>query len=215
MKIECAIFDLDGTLVDSLEDLTDSMNFGLKKLHMPTHTPQQCLKMIGHGKENFARQALPEGKKHLLTELLPIVWNHYSENCCNKSRPYPQIPEILKNYKQNGIKLAVLTNKEQKTSEKIVAGCLRDTGFEKIIGETDSIPPKPQPDAILKLIKDLNVSPENCVMIGDSEADINTGKNAQIYTIAVTWGFRTKDQLQTLSPDEIFDKPSQLMSLLD
>lgn len=215
MSIKCAIFDLDGTLVDSLVDLTNSMNHGLQKLGMPTHQPSDCLKMIGHGKENFAKNALPQDKKHLTGQLVNLAWHHYCDNCCIDTKPYDGIIEMLNYYAEKGVKLAILTNKEQMVARKIADFCFPDHDFFDVIGEVNTIAPKPEPDELLKLIDRMGFDKTQTIMVGDSEADIKTGKNADVYTVAVTWGFRSKAQLENLNADILVDTPNGLFKLLD
>lgn len=215
MDTRCIIFDLDGTLVDSLQDLTNSMNYALQVMDLPTHTPEKCLSMIGYGRHRLAEQAVPPEKIGLADKVLDLMWKHYEENCCLLTNPYPQIPEIIEKLKKTGVVLAVLTNKDQQTAEIITKHYFGDDTFKIIVGATRTTAPKPEPATILQILADLNCSREKAVLIGDSEVDIRTGKNAKIYTIAVAWGFRSAELLLEEKPDKIIDFPSEILKAIN
>jgi phosphoglycolate phosphatase len=215
LNTKCIIFDLDGTLVDSLLDLTNSMNYAMQRLNLPTHTPEEYLPLIGYGRQKFAMLAVPPEKIDLADKVLDIMWKHYEENCCVLTKPYPQIPEVIGKLKKTGIALAVLTNKDQQTAEIITKHYFGNDTFKVIVGATRTTAPKPQPDAILQILSDMNCPCENAVMVGDSEVDIQTGKNAKIYTIAATWGFRSAQILREQNPDKMLDFPLEIIEAVN
>ena len=215
MRFECVIFDLDGTLLDTIDDLTNSINYALNKFGLATHSPKQCLKMIGNGKENFVKKALPADKLHLAEKLLEIAWGHYYDNALIETRIYPEMLETLEKLADYGVKMAVLTNKDQKTAKMIVDHYFCDRFFDSVTGAVNDIAPKPEPEKILNLINKMGFSAEKTLMVGDSEADIAVGKNADVTVAAVSWGFRDKDTLEALSPDYLIDSPRQLLEIID
>lgn len=215
LNTRCIIFDLDGTLVDSLPDLTNSMNYAMQYLNLPTHTPEEYLPMIGYGRYQFAQMAVPPEKIDLADKVLDLAWKHYEENCCILTKPYPQIPDLVEKLKKTGFAMAVLTNKDQKTAEIISKYYFGDETFKIIVGATRTTSPKPQPEALWQILSDLNCPCENAVMVGDSEVDIQTGKNAKIRTIAVTWGFRSAKALREQNPDKILDFPLEIIEAVN
>lgn len=215
LNIRCIIFDLDGTLVDSLPDLTNSMNYAMQCLDLPTHTPEKYLPMIGYGRQQFAMHAVPPEKIDLADKVLELAWKHYEENCCVFTKPYPQIPEVIEKLKKTDIALAILTNKDQQTAEIVTKHYFGNDTFKIIVGATRTTTPKPEPEAILQILNDLNCSCENAAIIGDSEVDIQTGKNAKIYTIAATWGFRSAQILREKNPDKIINLPLEIIEAVN
>ena len=212
--VKCVIFDLDGTLLNTIEDLTDSINFALEKYNFPQRTSEECMKMVGSGKKNFALMALPAGKQEYVGEILNLLKEHYLRNCTSKSAPYEQIEQILDFLKKKGVFTAVMTNKDEIAAVKIVKHYFGDS-IDTIIGASDKRPLKPDPAAVLEIIEQLGLEKNQCIFIGDSEVDIQTGKAAKIYTVAASWGFRSVETIKQFDPDVIIDKPIELLDLIE
>lgn len=212
-EVKCVIFDLDGTLLDTIEDLTDSMNYALQKHGFPAHRSEECMKMVGNGKRNFVLEALPAGKGEYANDVLRVSREHYQDNCLNKTRPYEGINEILEYCRGNDILTAVMTNKDEGAAVEIV-----EHYFGEMIGITIGAVEwralKPDPEAVLEIIEKFGLSKSECVFVGDSDVDVMTGKAAGVFTIAVSWGFREIEILEQCDPDVIVDKPIELLDLI-
>ncbi|MCM1265246.1 MAG: HAD-IIIA family hydrolase [Candidatus Gastranaerophilales bacterium] len=195
MQLKAILFDLDGTLLYTLEDLRTSTNFALTKLGYEKKTVDEIRSFVGNGVKKLIERALPNGLDNPdFEKCLNIFKQHYSENMYNKTKPYDGIPEVLKELKNNGYKLAVISNKfdsaVKELCEKYFNGII-----DIAIGQKDGIEPKPSPDGINDVLSKLNISPAECIYIGDSEVDIQTAQNAGIDCISVTWGYKNIDFL--------------------
>jgi phosphoglycolate phosphatase len=212
MSYKAIIFDLDGTLVDSLEDLADSTNYVLSCYGQPTHEVQSFKKMVGDGTRTLMSRALPADKQDLVEPALGKMREKYTEICLNKTRPYDGLQKVLAELKDRGVKLAVLTNKDQKMAEKIVTHFF-DQYFTIIRGTINAVPLKPDPKAVLEILKEMNVKPENAAFVGDSNIDIKTAQAAGITGIGVNWGFRGEQELKEAGADYTIDEPKALLQL--
>lgn len=205
MSICCkaVIFDLDGTILDTLEDLADSMNLTLTKFGFPEKELAHHRKAIGNGLRKYAERCIPENSlsEELLDEFIKVAANDYKNNCTKKTKPFDGIFELLDFLVKNSISINVLSNKRNEFVKKLTAHYFPDFEFECVYGELPGIPKKPNPAAALKIAQDINIPPENILIIGDSTFDIITGKNAKMQTLAVTWGNQDKDLLNTENPD--------------
>ena len=195
-KYDTVIFDLDGTLLDTLEDLCDSTNFALRYFGYPERTLTEIRSFVGNGIGVLIEKALPEGKANIHYEkVLKIFKEHYATNCNNKTRAYDGIYDLLDKLKLNGYKIAVVSNKVDSAVKELCQRYFKDT-FSIAIGESKNIKKKPSPDSVLSVIRELNSDKSRTVYIGDSEVDIATAANAGIDCISVSWGFRSKEMLE-------------------
>jgi phosphoglycolate phosphatase len=213
MTYKAVIFDLDGTLVNSLEDLADAVNFALTCFKQPVHSVESIKAMIGDGTRIFISRALPADKQDLIEQTLVKMREKYIEICLNKTRPYDGMREVLDELRKRGIKMAVLTNKDQKMSEKVVKHFF-DGYFQILMGTIDAVPLKPDPKAVLKMLKELDVKPSKALFVGDSNIDIKTAKAAGIIGIGVNWGFRSEEELKRAGADFIINTPKELLNIL-
>ncbi len=208
------IFDLDGTLINSLEDLKDSTNYALKNFGYEEKSLEEIRNYVGDGVKKLIERALPDGINNTkFDECLDIFKTHYKSNMFNKTKPYPQIIDMLKELKKNNIKTGVVSNKFDTAVKEICTiyfGDLIDTAM----GESKNIKKKPAPDSVLQTIKLLKSTPEKSVLIGDSEVDIQTAKNAGIKSIGVCWGFRSKQILKDNNADYIVETPEEIIRLI-
>ncbi len=214
IMIGVIIFDLDGTLLYTLEDLKDSVNFALKKYNYDPISLEQTKKFVGNGVRKLIERAIPDGEQNInFEECLKTFKTDYSENMCNKTKPYDGVLKVLEKIKNMGIKTAVVSNKFDSAAKEL---CKRYFGnlIDIVVGQSDSIPQKPSPESILKVIKYFGYDAENCIYVGDSEVDIQTAKNASIPCISVIWGYREKDTLEKAGAKTIINKPEEILGLL-
>ena len=214
MAFKAIIFDLDGTLVDTLADLAGAMNWALAQLGQDTHTLDACRKMIGNGIVMFAKRALSPEKQHLRSRLLELMKARYSQQCFAKSRVYPGINAIIAKLGQMRIRLAVATNKEHHDAVKIVEHFFGVATFELISGVRPNGPVKPDPAFAKAIMTKMALTADDFVVVGDSDVDIATAKSAQMLSIGVTWGFRTREDLTAAGADIIVDKPEEIFRLI-
>ena len=214
--IKAVLFDLDGTLVNSLEDLAVSANFALQIYGYPIHETEKYKYFIGDGLLKLVERTLPEEdrSKDNINKLFQTVWKHYSENYVVNTVAYNGIAELLAELKQKGYKLAVVTNKPHEMAVNIVKALLGDV-FDMICGKLDNYPPKPDPALTLKTMNDLGVNPDECVFVGDSGIDAANAVNAGCIGIGVLWGFRTKEELLHSGADYIVNNPFEILEILD
>lgn len=209
------VFDLDGTLVNSLQDLADSTNYALKKNGFSTHELPEYRYFVGDGVPMLIRRALgekdsPEAENAILADFNAYYDVHYADH----TGPYEGNIELLNQLKQRGIKCAVLSNKPDNFVKIIVEKVYPDFDFAWVQGKMEGIPKKPDPSSLLFLLKKLNTEKEDTLYIGDSNVDVFTGKNAGIKTCGVTWGFRGREELETAGADFIVGRPSEILSIV-
>ena len=207
---KCIIFDLDGTLVNSLEDLADATNYALKSFNQPEKELQAFPQMVGEGTRTLIKRALDNENPELIEKVLLKMREKYMQICLNKTRPYKGLVEVVTEFAKRKIKLAVLTNKDQKMAEKIVSHFF-DGFFQIVKGTTDAVPVKPEPFEALQVLAKLGVKPEETIFVGDSKTDMQTAKAAGIKAVGVSWGFRDKKELTEAGAEKIIDEPSQLL----
>jgi phosphoglycolate phosphatase len=212
MRYKAAIFDLDGTLVDSVADLADAFNYGLEQFGQPKRTVDELRKMIGDGIRITVGRALASDKQDLVEPVAKKMREKYAKTCLVHTKPYDGIPEAVALLGKMGVKLAVLTNKDQTMAQKIVnhffPGC-----FEIIRGTTGIDPVKPDPQAGLRIIRDFGITPEQTAFIGDSPADIQTAKACGSFAVGVNWGLRSEDELRQNKADVILSTPGELLGV--
>lgn len=209
--IKLAIFDLDGTLLNTIEDIAVSLNKSLKHNGLPTHSLETVLKMVGNGVDLLIQRAVnPYHDK--FDDVKSFYLEDYNKNCGINTKPYPGINAMIKELKNMNIKIAVLSNKPHKDTVTVMETYFNGV-FDYVIGKKDCNRIKPYSDGVIEVMNTLDIkNNNNVVYIGDSEVDVQTGKNALLKTIAVTWGFRTKEQLE--GADYIVDKASDIIDII-
>ena len=215
--MKACIFDLDGTLTNTLESMTYSVNLTLKEMGLSQITKDQCRMFVGNGaRVLIERSLLAAGEKDLsrLEESLAVYRRIFDENCTYHVTLYEGIPEMLKALKDRGIHLAVLSNKPDRQTVKVVKEIFGDNIFDYAQGQKDGIRRKPEPDGVWYLMEQMQVSKEECLYIGDSEVDAATGKNAGLKTIGVLWGFRDRKTLETAGADHLIERPEELLQFV-
>jgi phosphoglycolate phosphatase len=215
MRYNTIIFDLDGTLLNTLEDLTDSVNYSLEQHNFPTRTIDEVRSFVGNGVKRLMDLAVPSGTNVEITaECLEMFREHYSKNMRNKTKPYDEIPNLLKSLKEKGCKLAIVSNK----FDSAVKELCKDYYSEYItvaIGDSPNVLKKPAPDSVFAALAALNATTNEALYVGDSDVDVHTAHNAGLKCVGVTWGFRTKELLEQVGADYIIDKPMHLLNYLD
>ena len=212
MSIKGIIFDLDGTLVNTLDDLSNAMNYALAQLGEPTHSAEVCRTFIGNGVAMFAKRELNADKQHLHSGLLRLMKQRYHDKCFDYSTLYDGIEDAVKVLRHRGIRLAVATNKGQDVARVIVEHFF-GTAFENIVGIDGKRPVKPDPAGTLEILNGMELNGKNMLFVGDSDVDIRTAANAGIKSVGVTWGFRTRDDLIGAGADIIIENPSEIIEL--
>lgn len=217
MNYKGIIFDLDGTLADTLTDIADSMNRVLQERGYPLHPVEDYKYLIGRGLENLVTTSLP-GKFRLpsiVTACLASLIGDYRDNCLVRTHLYPGIESLLSRLQEMGIKLAVFSNKADDLTQIIVKSLMPGIRFAKIVGARPDYPKKPDPSGA-RLISDfLEINPEQMIYLGDSDVDMLTARGAGMLAVGVLWGFRTKEELLTHGADYLLNDPSELMALLE
>ncbi len=211
MKYEAFIFDLDGTLTDTLGDLADSVNYALREFGFPERTTEEVKSFVGNGVRRLIYSSVPENTdEETFENCLAVFKEYYKNHSLIETKPYDGIISMLETLKKQGIKTAVVTNKMHEAAEKIVRIFFGDL-IDLTLGQIDGIAQKPQPDGIYSVLEKLGVSKEKAVYVGDSEVDCITAKNAGVPCIGVTWGFRNKSVLLENGADYIADTPEEII----
>ncbi len=212
--VKAVIFDLDGTLIDTIEGLADATNFALEKFSFPKRSLEEYRTFVGNGVGRLVKRALPEGKEEYFEAALKVFEENYFETMLNKLPVYDGIYEVLDYLEKEGIRKAVHTNKLDKFAKPMVKKAFGDR-FEIVLGETEEFPRKPDPTALFDMLKKMGLSKDECIFVGDSSVDIETAKNAQMRGISATWGFVKKEDLLKQNPDMTADRPIDLINLIN
>ena len=209
------IFDLDGTLLNTIADLANSTNYALKVLGYPIHEPDKYNFMVGNGINKLFERALPDGEKteenvlRVRQEFVP----YYDQHNADKSRPYPGVTELLETLQTAGMQLAVASNKYQAATEKLIAHYFPNIKFTAVFGQREGIPVKPDPIIVKEILQIAKVQEEETLYVGDSGADMQTAINAGVTSCGVTWGFRPRTELESFHPDHIVDNAEEIKLL--
>ena len=213
-KYSTVIFDFDGTLIYTLEDIRDSLNYTLSKYNIQEKSLEEVRNLVGEGAYRLVELCVKGGKDNIhFEEIFKLYRKHYSENYINKSKPYPDVIDMLESLKNKGYKMAVVSNKYDD-----LVKYLNHMYFENIIsvaiGESEKIRKKPSPDGILEALKNLNSEKEEAVYVGDSDVDIETAKNAGIDCISVSYGYRDLELLKRCGAVNIAHNPMEILNYL-
>lgn len=192
------LFDLDGTLIDTLEDLGEAVNHALEAHGLPLHTTQEYRRMVGHGVRNLVQQALPASKREddaFVDECLAQFKSYYSAHIDVHTRPYPGMQALLTRMKENGMRLAVASNKFQEGTEHLIREFFPDIDFVAILGNREGFPLKPSPAIVELVLEKSGIAKADAIMVGDSPTDMKTAAAGGIDALAVSWGYRTREDL--------------------
>jgi len=213
---DTVIFDLDGTLLDTLEDLTDSVNYAMETFGFPRHTIDEVRSFVGNGAPKLLERSIPQGVENPDYEAALAAFKaHYAAHCEDKTKPYDGVPGMLAALKSEGYHLAVVSNKFDGAVKKL---CKKYFGefITVSIGESAKVKRKPAPDTVYRALRELGCDASRAVYVGDSEVDIQTAQNASLPCISVTWGFRTEEKLRSegAREDMMIRTPQTLVPLL-
>jgi len=216
MPCHAVIFDLDGTLLNTLEDIAQAMNTALYALGAPPHPVESYRDLVGQGLEMLAFKVLPENRRDpaIVAECVGAMRREYNRIWAQTSRPYAGISELLKVLGEKNIKTAVLSNKADDFAKKTVSYFFSTHRFEMVLGCSDAFPIKPDPASALHIASHLGIPPEECVFIGDSNVDMQTACNAGMYPIGVLWGFRKAEELLASGAKLLVHSPAEIIAKL-
>lgn len=215
-KYDTVIFDLDGTLMDTLEDLADAVNEILSRNGYPVRTIREVRRIVGNGLRQTLTLCLPEGTdQEEVDRLLPEFASYYQEHCQIKTKPYDGIEDTLRELSDRGFKLAIVSNKRDEAVKTLNRECFAEY-VSVAIGENESagIRKKPAPDTVYQALRELGSTREQAVYVGDSEVDRMTAENAGLPCVSVDWGFRDREELEKLNPAWLISRPEELLKIL-
>ncbi|MCR4614608.1 MAG: HAD-IA family hydrolase [Clostridiales bacterium] len=214
MKYSAVIFDMDGTVLNTLEDLRDSTNFALESFDYPPRSLDEVREFVGDGINMLIRRALPSGTDEAEFErVLDVFRAHYKTNMMNKTRPYDGIVGAISRMRSEGYKTAVVSNKIEPAAVELCDNMFSGM-FDVVVGAVEGRPVKPAPDGVEHALKMLGVSKKDAVFTGDSQVDVQTAKNARLPCIGVTWGFRSRDEIRNAGADFIIDSPEEYFDII-
>ena len=214
MEKKLVIFDLDGTILNTLEDLADSVNYALSVNQLPTRTLQEIRSFVGNGIRKLVDRAVPKDCEETVgNKVFADFGTHYKEHCADKTRPYDGILELLANLQDKGYRLAVVSNKADFAVQELCETYFPGK-FSYVVGEREGIRRKPSPDSVLEVLEKLQVKKEEGVYVGDSEVDAQTAKNAGMDMICVEWGFRERDFLMEQGAKNFVTQPEEILDFL-
>lgn len=208
------VFDLDGTLLDTLDDLADTVNFALSHYGLPVRTREEVCTFIGNGMQNLMMRASGIWDEREVEGLLATFKKHYAAHCKDKSKPYDGIIPLLRNLKAHGIKTAVLSNKADFATKELAKEYF-DGLLDEAVGEDEAhgIRKKPCPDALFAIMQRFGVDEQETLYVGDSDVDIRTGENANVHCVSVTWGFRDRAFLLANGAKTFVSSPQEILDI--
>ena len=213
MDHKAFIFDLDGTLLNTLDDLKNSVNFAMRSMGYPEHTLEQVRMFIGNGIAMLIKRAVPQETDEFdEKKTLGIFTEHYNAHLNDCTAPYPGITESLTALKNRGVKIGVVTNKNDDSAKMLIVRYFGNL-VDATLGHLDGIPSKPNPEALLRVMSDLGVNAEETLYFGDSDVDVLTEKNAGVKSVGASWGYRGEDVLLKAGEDIILSDPYKIADL--
>jgi len=210
---ELAIFDLDGTLLDTREDLAAATNEALRRCGFPERPLSEYNLLVGRGISNLMKRAMPEkdATEENVARMRAVFFPYYDAHKCDRTRPYDGIEAMLEELARSGVKLAVASNKYQDGTEKLIRHFFPAGTFSAVFGQREGFPIKPDPQIVSSIMQECGITNrESVVYIGDSDVDMQTGQNAGVRTVGVTWGFRSKEELLSGHPWMLADSPEDI-----
>ena len=210
------IFDLDGTLLDTIEDLGNATNYALRTLGYPERKREELYGMVGRGITNLLRAALPEGcdTEETVARIRNHFMEHYAVHLCDRTHPYPGIPELLEHLTERNVRFSVASNKYQEGAETVVRHFFGQYPVVTVLGQREGFPIKPDPGIVDLCIREAGVTKKEVLYVGDSDVDMHTGLNAGVDTVGVTWGFRSRGELERCGPLAVVDSPTELEAFI-
>jgi phosphoglycolate phosphatase len=216
MSYNAVLFDLDGTLLDTLEDLGNSMNRVLITQGFPTHPLDAYRYFVGDGITMLVTRTLPEEQRHeaVIQRCMALFREDYGQNWKVKTRPYDGVPEMLDALEARGLKLTILSNKPHEFTKQCVAELLPSWHFDIVLGQRDAVPRKPDPAGAIEIAEVLNIVPSEFLYLGDTANDMQTAVAARMFPVGVLWGFRTRQELLENGAQVLLDQPLDILTIL-
>lgn len=212
--VKAVIFDLDGTLLNTLDDLHNSVSYALKSLSLPPRTRNETRLAVGDGIGNLIARSIENGKDSpLFDQCLTLFQKHYQQHNADATAPYPEILPLLHTLRQHGIAIGIVSNKIDSAVQALTHRYFEGL-IDSAVGEREGVRRKPCPDSLFHCLETLGIAPENAIYVGDSEQDILTAQNAKLPCLSVTWGFRDKSTLLAAGGTTFVDTPSEILSYL-
>lgn len=214
--IKAIIFDLDGTLLYSLEDLANACNYALNTLEFNTHEVEAYKHFVGNGREKLIERILPEDSRgeETIKKALELFDYYYGKHMLDMTKPYEGIVDLIEELKLRHIKLAVVSNKPHEFAVDVVKKYFNDD-FEVVYGQRPNYATKPDPATVYEVMEELQVNKMECIYVGDSNVDIKTAINADVQSVGVIWGFRGQGELEEAGADYLINKPSELLGIIN
>ena len=212
-----AIFDLDGTLLNTIKDLGDAVNYALDHNGFHTHSVASYPYFVGNGVKRLIERALPEDARknaQVVSNMLRDFKTYYNDHNTDRTVPYEGMPELLRTLQDNGVMLAVASNKYQQATEKIINHYFADINWVAVLGQQDDIPIKPDPSIIFMVLSQARISKQETLIVGDSGIDMETARRACVDSVGVTWGFRSEKELVEYHAGRIVHRPLDILPLI-
>lgn len=213
---QLVIFDLDGTLLNTIADLAAAANHALAALGLSVRSQTECQSFVGNGVGKLLERALPEGYKtpEYMAKIRPAFFEYYDKHLADNTRPYTGMAELLSSLQKRGIKLAVASNKYQSATERLVKYFFPEIHFTAVLGQREGIPVKPDPTIVNDILFAAGCEREDVLYVGDSDVDMQTAKNAEVRVCGVLWGFRTREVLAGYQPDYLTENPQEILDMV-
>ena len=216
MKFKAIIFDMDGTLLDTVADIGEAANRTLSHNNLPQHPLESYKHFVGEGARLLIERALPieNRTEDLISECLELFFQEYSNTWNNHTKLYPGIEELLNSLSELPVTLSILSNKPDNFTKACAAEYLNPWQFFKVIGNSDAIPRKPEPTGALSIVSELSLNPDECLFVGDTKIDMQTARAAGMTSIGVLWGFRPRKELVEAGANYLINAPKDLLTVL-
>lgn len=214
MKYKAVIFDMDGTILNTLEDLKNATNYSLRQFGMPERSLEEVRMFVGNGIRKLVERAVPAGTSgEKIAQILDVFLEYYEIHSADNTSPYPGILELVEKLKKSGIKTAVSTNKADVPAQELGREYFNGI-FDLIVGQQDGLKVKPAPDSVNKILSILDIQKKDAIYIGDSDVDVQTAKNSGLDFIGVSWGFRGREFLEKNGAKNIVDNANEILDLV-
>lgn len=214
MKYKAVIFDMDGTILNTLEDLKNATNYSLRQFGMPERTLEEVRMFVGNGIRKLVERAVPSGtSEEKIAQVFDVFLEYYEIHSADNTSPYPGILELVEKLKKSGIKTAVSTNKADVPAQELGREYFNGI-FDLIVGQQDGLKVKPAPDSVNKILSILDIQKKDAIYIGDSDVDVQTAKNSGLDFIGVSWGFRGREFLEKNGAKNIVDNANEILDLV-
>lgn len=209
------IFDLDGTLLNTIDDLGNAANYALEQCGFPTHPLEAYPRFVGNGVRKLIERVLPESARtpDQIDRLLKKFFEYYGDHMTDLTKPYPGIAELLRQLTDKGIKVAVASNKYQEATSKIISHFFPEIPWVAVVGQKEGVPVKPDPSVVFEILAEAQVPKADVLYVGDSGVDMETARRACVESVGVSWGFRSITELREHYADHIVDTPSAILRM--